>query len=130
MKLIVAFELDVDEKAWANEYGLDAGEVPEDVRTYLTTTMHDIYPSTSGLVREVTEVSETTHSRGQVSTALNSGADLVSIGLDLGDRDTDLINLIVNAQAHVLDKPDADLDEVIGTNYSESPEEVRSWWDW
>ncbi len=36
--------------------------------------------------------------------------------------------MVVNAVLHVLENPNASLDEVIRENYEEEPEEVRSWW--
>jgi hypothetical protein len=35
MKVKISFTLDVDAKAWAVEYGLDAREVREDVKLYI-----------------------------------------------------------------------------------------------
>ncbi|MFF3249710.1 hypothetical protein ACFYWP_01560 [Actinacidiphila glaucinigra] len=129
MKLVVAFELDVDEQAWAREYGHEVQGVGEDVRAYVTTMLHDFYPSEAGLVRDVNEVK--TYTREQISTALNAGADLAIDGLGLGEPYRDAINLAVNSQGHVLDNPDTDdIDEVISENYDASPEEVRGWWDW
>ncbi|MGW7434701.1 hypothetical protein [Streptomyces sp. NPDC054849] len=73
----------------------------------------------------------TTFSLRELTTAANGGADLVLDGLDLGDRDRDLINLVVNAIVTVAEDPQVDdLDSVIETNYDESPEDVRNWWDW
>ncbi|KPC89288.1 hypothetical protein [Streptomyces sp. STCH 565 A] len=73
----------------------------------------------------------TTFSLDDIRFAVNQGADLVQEGLDLGDRDSDLINLVVNAIVTVAEDPDVDgLDTVIETQYGESPEEVRGWWDW
>lgn len=73
----------------------------------------------------------TTFSLEELSTAANEGADLVLGGLDLDDRDTDLINLVVNAIVTVAKDPMVDdLDTVIETNYETPADEVRSWWDW
>ncbi|MCS0601121.1 hypothetical protein NX794_07735 [Streptomyces sp. LP11] len=73
----------------------------------------------------------TTFTLEQLTDAANGGADLVLDGLDLGDRDRDLINLVVNAIVTVGEDPLVDdLDTVIETQYETSPEEVRSWWDW
>lgn len=69
-----------------------------------------------------------TYTRNQVSEAVNAGADLVTSDIGDGERDTDLVNLVVNAIMTVLDSPDVSLDDVIESNYSVSPEEVRSWW--
>jgi len=64
-------------------------------------------------------------------TAVNAAADLVHDGLGLGDRDMDVLNLVVNATATLIDNPDATLDDVITEQYSTDPEELRGWWgDW
>lgn len=65
----------------------------------------------------------------QVSKAVNAGADLVQDGLGLtGDRDWDLINLLVNAAIVKLENESADLDDVIRECFEADPEEVRGWW--
>jgi hypothetical protein len=66
----------------------------------------------------------------QVATAVNAGADVVKDALDVGERDTDLINLVVNAALVCLKQPEADFDDVVKANYTETPDEVRGWWDW
>jgi hypothetical protein len=65
--------------------------------------------------------------RDQVSRAVNDGADLVSEALSLGELETDLINLIVNAALSKLDNPDVDFDTMIEENFDGDP---RTWWDW
>ncbi|WP_205327050.1 hypothetical protein [Glycomyces sp. YM15] len=71
------------------------------------------------------------YTRDQVSTAVNAGADTIKDALELGERDADLINLIVNAALTCLDRPDASFDDVVNENYGETtPEDVRGWWDW
>lgn len=65
--------------------------------------------------------------RDQVSRAVNDGADLVSDALSLGESETDLINLIVNAALSKLDNPDVDFDTMIEENFDSDP---RTWWDW
>lgn len=67
--------------------------------------------------------------RGQVSQAVNEGADLVIEGLELDERDTDLVNLVVNAVMARLDAGNGalDLDDVIRESYDEDPAEVRGW---
>ncbi|MFE7463082.1 hypothetical protein ACFU6R_03120 [Streptomyces sp. NPDC057499] len=73
----------------------------------------------------------TTFSLADVAHVANQGADLVVGGPDLGDRDGDLINLVVNAIVTAAQDPQvADLDAAIEAQYETSPEEVRSWWDW
>ena len=74
--------------------------------------------------------SEPAFTRAQVEQAANAGADLVRDGLDIGDRDTDLINLVVNATLTMLDEPGvSDLDDVIRRCYETEPAEVRGWWN-
>jgi hypothetical protein len=58
--------------------------------------------------------------REQVETAWNAGADLVlqDDDLQLGGRDTDLVNLVCNAIGTCLDHPETDsLETVILANY-------------
>lgn len=50
--------------------------------------------------------------------------------LSIGDRDGDLISLVVNAALTLLDEPGLSLDEVIRRCYEVEPAEVRGWWDW
>jgi hypothetical protein len=69
------------------------------------------------------------YSREQVARAVNAGADLVRDGLPTGDRDADLINLVVNAALTLLDEPGLNLDDVISRCYDAEPAEVRGWWD-
>jgi hypothetical protein len=65
--------------------------------------------------------------REQVSRAVNDGADLVSDTLSLGDLETDLINLVVNAALAKLDNPNIDFDALVEENFEGDP---RDWWDW
>ena len=69
-----------------------------------------------------------TYTREQVLDAVNGGSDLVRTALDLGDRDDDLLNLVVNAVMSVLDNPETDLDSAIRENYQTEPSAVLSWW--
>ncbi|MFK4187261.1 hypothetical protein ACI2L4_25105 [Streptomyces sparsogenes] len=80
-------------------------------------------------------MSDTTYTRDQVADAVNAGAGLVLDGLNLGERDEDVINLVVNAALAVLDTPGATgedpkitLDDVMNQNYDGGAKEVRSWW--
>lgn len=66
----------------------------------------------------------------RVTCAVNTGADAITAALDLSDRDTDVVNLIVNAIITCIDHPDANFDDIVTTNYSETPDQVRAWWDW
>lgn len=71
-----------------------------------------------------------TYTRDRVSDAVNAGADIIRDALNLNDRDGDLLNLVVNAALTRLDQPDADFDDVVDANYTETPDQVRGWWDW
>lgn len=68
------------------------------------------------------------HIRGDFEASLERGADLVKDGLSLGERDTDLIDLVLNAVRDDLDKPGVTLDEVIA-NHGDDPAEFRTHWD-
>lgn len=52
MKVNINTTLDVDEKAWAEEYGFDVSEVRQDVRSYVETLIHESYAAQSKLIRE------------------------------------------------------------------------------
>ncbi|MGW2864316.1 hypothetical protein [Streptomyces sp. NPDC001205] len=81
------------------------------------------HPALTGSVYEPVYV----WTREDISKAVNNGADLV--GDELGsERDTDLLNMVVNAVLTLLENPHYTLDEVITECYDEDPEEVRSWW--
>ncbi len=62
-----------------------------------------------------------TYTKEQVSTAVNSGVDLVIDG--------DTANLVVNAIMTLLDSPQATIEEIIEECYQEDPETVLSWVD-
>ncbi|MEU3599645.1 hypothetical protein ABZ714_13105 [Streptomyces sp. NPDC006798] len=68
----------------------------------------------------------------RIEQAVNEGADVVLDGLDLGDRDRDLLGLTVCAIVYQIfhPAPGSELDDVIREHYEDSPEEVRKWWDW
>lgn len=66
--------------------------------------------------------------REDISNAVNNGVDLVADELAGGERDMDLMNMVVNAVMTLLENPNYTLDEVIEECYGEDPEEVRSWW--
>lgn len=70
------------------------------------------------------------YGRERVSEAVNEGADTILDALDLGERDRDLVNLAVNAGLECLDRPGATFEEVVEANFTESPDEIRGWWDW
>lgn len=65
-----------------------------------------------------------------VREAANQGAELVLDALNLGDRDRDLINLVINATVYLATEPTASFDEMVDANFSDSSAEVRAWWDW
>lgn len=76
-----------------------------------------------------------------VQEAMNKGINLTQSGLQLGDRDCDLLNIAGNAVGYAADHPDVtELDDVLNSGWqldSEQEEEykdaaawVRSWWDW
>lgn len=69
--------------------------------------------------------SERTYTRDEVLTAVNAGAQLVQDddGIHLSGRDTDLVNLVVNAAGSMLDDPPpASVDEVAERCYQPDPE--------
>ncbi|MFD9593070.1 hypothetical protein ACFWA9_09970 [Kitasatospora sp. NPDC059973] len=68
--------------------------------------------------------------REEFMTLVNGAADLILDALDLGERDSDLINLVVNATGAMIDNPDVTFDEMVIEQYSETPDELRGWWDW
>ncbi|MFE0775707.1 hypothetical protein [Streptomyces sp. NPDC058861] len=70
-------------------------------------------------------MSTLTYTYKQVRKAMNHGADMVMEEVG-GDRDTDLVNLVVNAALALLDDPSMDIDAVIEASY-EDPDEVRTW---
>ncbi|MGP4112949.1 hypothetical protein ACTWP5_18815 [Streptomyces sp. 4N509B] len=70
-----------------------------------------------------------TYSREEISQAVNTGADLVLMEFDLGDRDTDLLALVINAALTVLDVPEATMNDVVESCYGESLDDIRGWWD-
>jgi hypothetical protein len=68
-------------------------------------------------------------SRDHVFEGVNAGASLFRDALNLGDRDDDLLILVVNTALTRLDQPDEDFDDVVNANYTDTPSEVREWWD-
>lgn len=71
--------------------------------------------------------------REEVADAIREGISLVTVELDLGERDTDLLTLTGHAQLAKLANPTAGavtLNKVIKANYQEPPAVVRKWWDW
>jgi hypothetical protein len=65
-----------------------------------------------------------------VTKAINEGADVIRDALDLGERDNDLLNLVINAAVTCMERPGSTFDDVVTANYAETPDEVRTWWDW
>lgn len=71
-----------------------------------TMTAHPTLPAPAGFSDE------------QVSAALNSAADDILAALDAGDHGVrDVVNLLVNAAAHYLQRPGDDLQHVVAANY-------------
>lgn len=66
--------------------------------------------------------------RAALSTALNSGADMLERELVLGERDQDLITLMVNAALARLDDPTVSFEDMVSENFDCLPCEVRGWW--
>lgn len=67
----------------------------------------------------------------QVYEAVNEGADVVNDYLDLGEPESDAINLVVNAAIACLEKPGTSFEEMVEKSYSvDTPDEIRSWWGW
>lgn len=93
------------------------------------------YKTTPGReVKSLTEVIRDDNLRRQFRAAdvediAASAGELVCDALDLGERDRDLIGIVVNAIRVRLGEPDADLDTVLEQSYPTfTPEEIRSWW--
>ncbi|QIS06774.1 hypothetical protein F5X71_34690 [Nocardia brasiliensis] len=59
---------------------------------------------------------------------IESGMGFIAEGLSLSERDTDLMELLLNAIYDRSESADITLDEVISNHYSGTPAEVRSWW--
>ena len=71
---------------------------------------------------------DATYTYRQVLSAANQAADMVIDELHLPDcGERDIVNLVVNALGTLLKEPTASLDDVIGDNYGEDPQVVRSW---
>jgi hypothetical protein len=69
------------------------------------------------------------YSAGQVRHALDSAKDLITGELDLGERDSDLLDLLACGATALLASPDiATLDALISAGGYLSPAEVRTWW--
>ncbi|AIG81312.1 Hypothetical protein AJAP_42725 (plasmid) [Amycolatopsis japonica] len=68
--------------------------------------------------------------RKRIEKAVHGGRDLVDEELTLTDRDSDLLDLVVNAILTRLDDPKVDFDGVVEECYEATPKTVRSWWDW
>ena len=70
-----------------------------------------------------------TYTRDQVQQAANDAAELIICDgrLGVGDRETNLINLVVNTAVTLLEKPGTSLDEVMDTCYDGGSAQVRSW---
>ncbi|OLF13489.1 hypothetical protein [Actinophytocola xanthii] len=73
-------------------------------------------------------MTDTQYTPSAISAAVHAGADLVQDELDLGERDQDLIHLIVNAATMHLDNPDVSFDDVVRATFDRPPAAVRGWW--
>jgi hypothetical protein len=77
-----------------------------------------------------------------VGNAVNAGADFIIAELDLGDRDTDLVNLVANAIGTAWKRAgsmeDVEWEEFAAENWGDPPEDIddreswdpKNWWDW
>ncbi|MFF6794230.1 hypothetical protein ACFY9C_34770 [Streptomyces filamentosus] len=70
------------------------------------------------------------YTREDVHTALNAAADMINDELNIGESESDIVNLSVNASVTLMENPHATFEEVASENYSVSVEEILSWWDW
>ncbi|TLQ38875.1 transposase [Streptomyces marianii] len=70
------------------------------------------------------------YTREKVSVAMNEGADMILGEISLGEPEEDAINLVVNAAMTRLENPCATFEEMAAEQYSESADEIRSWWGW
>jgi hypothetical protein len=75
-------------------------------------------------------VTDPMYTRSDVSAALSAGADVILDELDSGERDRDLITLIINAAMSCLDNPheETSFDQVAYDTNVEHPDSVRAWW--
>jgi hypothetical protein len=71
-----------------------------------------------------------TYRRYQVMDVVNAAFDLVTGDDQItpGERETDLIALVVNTINTLFEKPDADLNEVMDRHYEGGAAKVREWW--
>lgn len=53
MKIRMTFTLDVDEEAWAAEYGAEPAGVRKDVKSYVTTLLNDCRAGDAGLWKDI-----------------------------------------------------------------------------
>jgi hypothetical protein len=51
------------------------------------------------------------------------------VGLNVSEREADLIGLAVHAARTLLERPDASMDEVMDACYDGGAQWVRSWWE-
>ena len=68
---------------------------------------------------------ELAFTRTQVERAVHNGADLVRDGLEVGDQDSDLIELVIHAALALLDDPGiSDLEDAIRCSSEAGPAEM------
>jgi hypothetical protein len=69
------------------------------------------------------------YERVQAREALNNAVDAIVEAITGSDRDTDLLNLVVNVALSYLDGTAETVADAIQANYSETPETVLGWFD-
>lgn len=69
-----------------------------------------------------------TYPSSDIEKALVTAEDLLVEALNLGERDVDLIGLLQNAVLSALENPGTSFSAMVGTHYSETPDEILDWW--
>ena len=76
-------------------------------------------------------MSDKTYTRDEVIDLVSKAADLVSSDIYIcGEREVDVINLVVNATGSIMDYGELTLNDVMDENYKGGAATVRQWWDW
>ncbi|MFD4020664.1 hypothetical protein [Streptomyces sindenensis] len=108
-------------------------ETPAGIRGGLATLLQKHSTALMALLdaREAGIKAPAAYTWSQVYAAVNEGADTVIDSLELGEPETDAINLAANAAIACLEKPGISFEEMVENNYSvDTPDEIRSWWGW